>query len=134
MFDNKVAEKALAGYHLYVARRYEIPEGVKYSFYSSRRGYLFIYTDMQVSDNFAMIDPLHYVELSPIEREWLNSVVGAIVMSWASNHTISEEELLDIYFGDVERRLQMMREVMLKGNGNERDRAENGTGDISEAP
>lgn len=133
MYDNKVAEKALNGYRLYVGRLQEIPEEVKYSFYSSRRGYLFLYTDMKMPDSFVEIDPSHYVEMSAEERKWLNDVVGAIVLAWASNNTLSEEELLNSYFDDVERRLEAVREELMKGNENERDGADNGKGNSERA-
>lgn len=133
MCDNKVAEKALKDYRLYVGRLQEIPEEVKYSFYSSRRGYLFLYTDVKMPDSFVEIDPSHYVELSTEERKWLNDVVGAIVLAWASNNTLSEEELLNSYFDDVERRLEAVREELMKGNENERDGADNGKGNSERA-
>ena len=133
MCDNKVAEKALKDYRLYVGRLQEIPEEVKYSFYSSRRGYLFLYTDVKMPDSFVEIDPSHCVELSTEERKWLNDVVGAIVLAWASNNTLSEEELLNSYFDDVERRLEAVREELMKGNENERDGADNGKGNSERA-
>ncbi len=119
-------------YRLYVGRLQDIPEGVQYSFYSSRRGYLFLFTDKEVHDGFVVLPPEKLDELSPEERAWFDTTVQTITLNWLKEHKPTEEEILDNLFEEVEERLKAMREMLIKGKENEREREDSGTGDHSE--
>ena len=110
-------------YRLYVGRLQPIPEGVKYSFYSSKRGYLFLFTDKEPSEGFAAVEPKDYTELSMTERAWLNSCSTEVLLNDIKSMDAPERDMmaLEWFFEEAERRLKTMREELEKGNGNERE-------------
>lgn len=128
MFDKNVANKATENYHLYVGRLQDIPEGVKYSFWGSKRNYLFLYTDIEYPKGFALVEPQNYGELTDEEQAWLDFSTGEVILEYLKGHQPTEEEVLMAYFDNIEERLKAMREELLKGNENERERAESGNG------
>ena len=113
-------------YHLYVGRLQPIPEEVKYSFYSSKRGYLFLFTDKEPK-GFAKLEPKHYTELSTTERAWLDNCSSEVLLNSIKSMDAPERDrmALEWFFEEAERRLKAIREELEKGYSNERER--NGT-------
>ena len=103
-------------YHLYVGRLQPIPEEVKYSFYSSKRGYLFLFTDKEPK-GFAKLEPKHYTELSTIERAWLDNCSSDVLLHSIKSMDAPERDMmaLEWFFEDAERRLKAIREELEKG-------------------
>ena len=131
---NKTANKALENYHLYVGKLQDIPEGVRYSYWGSGRGYLFLYTNIEHPKGFALVQPEHYGELIGEEQAWLNFSKGEIMVEYLKTHKPTEEEILDAYFESIEERLKSMREELTKGKANERKDADSGKGDELPTP
>lgn len=109
-------------YHLYVGRLQPIPEEVEYSFYSSKRGYLFLFTDKE-PEGFAKLEPKDYTELSMAERAWLNSCSSEVLLNSVESMDAPERDrmALEWCFEEAERRLKAMREELEKRYSNERE-------------
>ena len=129
----KITVDELEKYKLYVGRLQPIPEDAEFSFYSSKRGYLFVFTKMEQPEGFPLLDNDHYDELSAEEKAWLESSYSRIAYEWLKTHKPNEEEVLMNFLDDVEDRLKAMREQLLKGN-DENEREREGTGDDPEIP
>lgn len=129
----KVSVGELEKYRLYVGRLQPIPEDVEFSFYSSKRGYLFLFTKTELPDGFALLDLEHYNELSAEEKAWLESSYARIAYEWLKTHKPSDEEVLMNFLDDVEDRLKVLREELIKGkNQDERERNDEEGDDLSE--
>ena len=129
----KIKVDELENYNLYVGRLQPIPEDAEFSFYSSKRGYMFLFTKSKPTEGFAPLDREHYDELSVEEKAWLESAYTSIAYEWLKTHKPTDEEVLMNFFDEVEDRLKALREELMKGKDNERER-EDGTGDKSETP
>ena len=110
-------------YKLYVGRLSPIPDGVRYSYYDSKRGHLFLLTDAPVGKGFAEVPEELLPRLDPGERIWYNEACRALNREWMEQHPeIAEQsanEFLDLL--EEELRAEVERTKGKRGDGGEKE-------------
>ena len=119
---------------LYVGRLAPIPDGVKYSYYDSRRGHLFLLTDAAVGNGFAEVPEEMLSRLDAGERAWYNEACRALNREWVKAHPeIAEEtahEFLDLLEEELKAEMEKMKGKRDHGGEEEDGGAEeSGSGD-----
>ena len=76
-------------YQLYIGALQDIPAGIEFSYYDSRRRYLFLLSDHKPEGKFKVVPENMYGELDPGERAWFNNACMVLNSRWVRAH---EEE------------------------------------------
>lgn len=77
---------------LYIGALQDIPAGIEFSYYDSRRRYLFLLSDRKPEGKFKVVPETMYGELDPGERAWFNNACMTLNSRWVRAH---EEEAAD---------------------------------------
>lgn len=82
----------MSKFQLYIGALQEIPGGIEFSYYDSRRRYLFLLSDRKPEGKFQVVPENMYGELDPGERAWFNNACMVLNSRWVRAH---EEEAAD---------------------------------------
>lgn len=93
-------------YRLYVGPLQEVPDGVEFSYYDSRRGYLFLLTDKEPSGRFALMTDELMSEMTDYERAWYNRSCFIINGRWVAAHEEESREQVESFLADFEAELK----------------------------
>lgn len=114
------AEERTLKYRLYVGPLQDIPEGVEFSYYDSRRGFLFVLTDHKPDGKFAPMTEELMDELTDSEWGWYNKSCFILNARWIAAHEEESKEKVESFLADFETELK--REVeRMKGLADGRD-------------
>lgn len=102
-------------YQLWVGPLQEIPEDVEFSYYDSRRGYLFLLTDSKPKGRFKVVTPELFGELNASERAWYDTSCMKLNHRWMQEHEPEAKEKVDAFLDNFEAELK--REVERAGQG-----------------
>ena len=93
-------------FQLWVGPLQEIPEGVEFSYYDSRRGYLFLLTDSKPKGRFKVVTPELFGELNASERAWYNDACMKLNHRWVQAHEPEAKEKVDAFLDSLEEELK----------------------------
>lgn len=97
-------------YQLYIGILQEIPAGVEYSYYDSRRRRMFVLADWVPDGKFVPVPPEMLSALDPGERRWFNDSCLAINQKWLAEHHDDAMEqanaLLDLFAEELQAELK----------------------------
>lgn len=108
-------------YRLYVGPLQEVPDGVEFSYYDSRRGYLFLLTDKEPSGRFAIMTDELMSEMTDYERAWYNRSCFIINGRWVAAHEEESREQVESFLADFEAELKKEADKLIKEQKHERD-------------
>ena len=119
-------------YKLYVGRLAPIPDGVRYSYYDSRRKHLFLLTDAAVGDGFREVPDELLPSLDAGERTWYNEACRALNREWIEAHPKEAEtvanEFLDLLEEELRAEMEKLKGRRIDGGEKENDGAEDESG------
>lgn len=93
-------------YRLWVGVYQEIPETIEFSYYDSRRRYLFILSDRKPEGRFKPVTTELLGELSPGERAWFNDSCMKLNSRWLKEHETEAREKVDAFLDQFEEELK----------------------------
>lgn len=95
----------MSRFKLWVGKLQAIPEDVKFSYYDSRRGYLFILSQEKPEGMFKVVTPELFGELNASERAWYDSSCMKLNSQWIRDHPEAKEKV-DAFLDQLEEELK----------------------------
>lgn len=93
-------------FQLWVGPLQEIPEDVEFSYYDSRRGYLFLLTDSKPKGRFKIVTPELFGELNASERAWYDDACIKLNHRWVRAHEPEAKQKVDVFLDQFEEELK----------------------------
>lgn len=93
-------------YRLWVGPLQDVPEGIEFSFYDSRRGFLFVLSDRVPEGRFAPMTEKLMDEMSDSERSWYNRSCLVLNARWVAAHEEESRETVESFLAQFEAELK----------------------------
>lgn len=98
----------------------KVPETIEFSFYDSRRGFFFVFSDYKPEGRFAIMTDELMGEMSDSERAWYDAACFAVNARWVAAHEAESAEEVERFLSQFKDELKREAEKT-KGTDDGRD-------------